>query len=379
MPIGLLLRSVVAGSAAIFALLAAVTTAVAQVEGDQTHAVIAPASTVETPAPGEDGTDPTTAATPAEPAPSAAPAEEPIEPDEEAASTRPPHLDAARLAVAEGHGRAVYRRRCAACHGIAGDGRGPAARFLEVAPRNFTTGVYKWRTTGSGELPTDADLLRTVRRGVPGTAMPGWDGRMAIRDMWAAIQYLKTLSPRFREEEPVEPLAMPERVPAFDAAARQRGRLVYVLMACWRCHGMSGQGDGPAAATLVDDDGLPIAAYDFTRGHMRGGTRPIDIYRTFATGVNGTPMPSYDEALLVGRDGYSGLGRYGRILTREGLQRLQAFVRAMPTTEELWAMPGERRTAWGNRMRWDLVAYVLSLSNESVFWRYLWAAPYVTR
>jgi cytochrome c oxidase cbb3-type subunit 2 len=305
--------------------------------------------------------------------------ERPAEIAAEPAAAPPAHLDATTLAIADQRGRSVYRRRCAACHGLLGDGRGAAARFLEVAPRDFTTGVYKWRTTGSGELPTDADLLRTVRRGVPGTAMPGWDGLVPIRDMWAAVQYIKTLSPRFREEQPVAPLDLPASVPQLDAAARRRGRLVYVLLQCWTCHGITGQGDGPAAATLRDDNQQPIVAYDFTRGQMRGGTRPIDIYRTFATGVNGTPMPSYDEALLVGRNGYADLGRYRAVLTAEGLRELEAFLRNMPTTEALWAMPAATRTAWGNRMRWDLVAYVLSLSNTSTLWRYLWAAPYVTR
>ena len=152
-----------------------------------------------------------------------------------------------------------------------------------------------------------------------------------------------------------------------------------MLLQCWTCHGMSGRGDGPAAATLRDDDDLPIVAYDFTAGQMRGGTRAIDIYRTFAAGVNGTPMPSYDEALIVGRDGYTSLDRYRRILTPAGLRQLTAFVLRMPTTEELWAMPADGRNAWGSRMRWDLVAYVLSLSEGSGLRSYLSTAPYVTR
>ena len=369
MLVGLLERSGVAGCAMSIVLLTAAV-AVAQVGGDE--APVAPLA----------GTSGETAA-PAAPPDVAGPTEVATATDDavspEAAALLPPHLDAARLAVAEQRGRSIYRRRCATCHGLAGDSRGPAARFLEVMPRDFTAGAYKWRTTTSGELPTAADLMRTVRRGAPGTVMPSWEGRLSLRDIWAVVQYLKTLSARFREEPTVAPLPMPTSVPTFDDASRRRGRLVYVLLQCWTCHGTSGRGDGPAASTLRDDSGLRAIAYDFTSGQMRGGARPIDIYRTFATGVNGTPMPSYDEALLVGRDGYPDLSRYRQALSPAGLRNLTAFVARMPTTEALWAMPEERRAAWGTQMRWDLVAYVLSLSEGSALGRYLGATPYVTR
>jgi len=289
-----------------------------------------------------------------------------------------PTLDPGRLLVAQRRGAVVYAQYCAACHGRRGDGLGAAARFLQVAPRNFTTGVYKWRTTPTGELPTDSDLLRTVRRGVPGTAMPGWDGRLPLRDMWATVQYIKTFSPRFLEGGRMMPIPMPDAVPAFDDEMRQSGRLVYILLSCWTCHGMDGTGNGPASDTLVDDDGNPIVAYDFTQGQMRGGTRPIDIYRTFTSGVNGTPMPSYDEAIVVGRDGYTDFSTFEPVLSREGMQRFRQFVASLPTTEELWALPEQERLAWGIQKRWDLVAYVLSLSSGNTAWRYLWTAPYTT-
>ena len=56
-----------------------------------------------------------------------------------------------------------------------GDGEGPAAKFLDPRPRDFTLGTFKFRTTQSGELPTNEDLFRTVSRGLPGTAMQAFD------------------------------------------------------------------------------------------------------------------------------------------------------------------------------------------------------------
>lgn len=320
-----------------------------------------------------DGSDPATADAPEEPV-----QEEPAPQDagweeEEPPAFVPRTIDPVLLAMGRQRGATVYRSYCSSCHGARGDGLGPAARFLSVAPRNLTTGVYKWRTTASGELPTDGDLLRTVRQGAPGTPMPAWEGRLSMRDMWSVVQYIKTFSRRFAEEGSSAPLPMPGRVPTLDDAARRRGRLVYVLLQCWTCHGMDGTGNGPAAASLLDDNGNSILAYDFTQNTVRAGNRPIDMYRTFTTGVNGTPMPSYDEAIIVGRDGYTDLANFEPVLSAEGLGELQRFIAAMPLTEELWALPEAERQAWGIGVRWDLTAYVRSLSSGDSFWQYLWS------
>src|SRR3990172_7977733 len=70
-------------------------------------------------------------------------------------------------------GRAVYEANCAVCHGERGDGAGHAAHMLSVQPRDFTRGLFKFRSTPSGVLPTDEDLLATVTRGLRWTAMVG--------------------------------------------------------------------------------------------------------------------------------------------------------------------------------------------------------------
>src|SRR2546422_4398996 len=59
-------------------------------------------------------------------------------------------------------GKNVYVKWCAGCHGETGAGDGPAASTMLPRPRNFTGAVYKVRTTGSGQLPTDADLMRAI-------------------------------------------------------------------------------------------------------------------------------------------------------------------------------------------------------------------------
>ena len=59
--------------------------------------------------------------------------------------------------------RDIYVKRCAWCHGRDGAGDGPAAGYLNPAPRDFTLGMYKWKTTPFDEYsPYDADLERMI-------------------------------------------------------------------------------------------------------------------------------------------------------------------------------------------------------------------------
>jgi len=64
------------------------------------------------------------------------------------------------------------------------------------------------------------------------------------------------------------------------------------------CHGERGLGDGASAPTLKDSRELPIAATDLSRPErFKNGAQPADVYRTLATGLAGTPMPSYADSI----------------------------------------------------------------------------------
>lgn len=71
-------------------------------------------------------------------------------------------------------GGQLYRRhRCLQCHNVTGDGRGPAGQWVIPYPRDFRQGVFKFTTSGSSK-PRRQDLLRTLREGLKGTAMPSF-------------------------------------------------------------------------------------------------------------------------------------------------------------------------------------------------------------
>jgi cytochrome c oxidase cbb3-type subunit 2 len=192
----------------------------------------------------------------------------------------------------------VYQRHCTACHGEKGDGDGPAAYLLYPKPRDFTSGVFKFRSTPTGAPPTDDDLLLTLKRGVSGTSMPTWD-RLSEKERRDVIAYVKSFSDIFDDEDAIEPPIEIQSPPSTSAKSIKAGKIIYKEQECAKCHGPAGKGDGPSAATLTDDFDRPIRPYDFTRGPglMKGGSKPEDIYRTFMTGLDGTPMPSFIDEL----------------------------------------------------------------------------------
>jgi cytochrome c oxidase cbb3-type subunit I/II len=192
-------------------------------------------------------------------------------------------------------GKEVYGAHCVGCHGVRGDGAGPAATFLSPLPRDFTTGVFKFRSTPSGSLPTDGDLFRTVTRGVRWTAMPTWH-EVADKERAAVVAYVKTLSRRWSEEMGEPPIHVP-RPPRATPELLARGQRLYAQAKCAECHGDGGRGDGPSAASLQDDFERPIRPTDFTRGQFKAGASVADVYRSLTTGLDGTPMPSFADAM----------------------------------------------------------------------------------
>ena len=196
-------------------------------------------------------------------------------------------------------GRLVYERSCLVCHGVAGKGDGPAAFYNSAyqapRPRDLMVGNYKFRSTPSGEAPTDQDLFWIITNGIPGY-MPPFSG-LSEEARWQVIAYVKQFSSdRFGSTPDVT--VLPEPMIPVSSNSIAQGRLVYVAMECHSCHGMDGRGTGATTNELQDSRGMLIASTDLTfpRSFKNGGTAR-DIVRTLWTGLDGTPMPSYESQL----------------------------------------------------------------------------------
>jgi mono/diheme cytochrome c family protein len=196
-------------------------------------------------------------------------------------------------------GKELYDKYCAQCHGVDGDGRGHATLRVKPAPRDFTVGKYKFRTTSSGLLPTDDDIRRVIREGLPYTSMPGWP-QFTDAEVRNIIYYLKTFSEDFQDPEKLgDAIPIPDPPPTTEESIAQ-GRELYVAQGCAACHGDLGRGDGNSSPLLKDDWGDHIKAADMSMPWtFRGGPTRQDMFRTFTTGLNGTPMPAYEEVLGV--------------------------------------------------------------------------------
>lgn len=189
-------------------------------------------------------------------------------------------------------GKAIFDSRCVTCHGKTGKGDGKAAPQLNPKPRDFTAGKYKFRSTESGSIPTDEDLLTSIQNGLHGTSMPDWKPFLHGDSLQAVLAFIKSLSPRFSNEKP-KVVHVGNAIPS-SASSIAAGKKMYEKLQCGKCHGNDGKGANAIATDLKDDWGNPITPTNLTEPWtFRGGSTSRDVYLRFRTGVDGTPMPSY--------------------------------------------------------------------------------------
>jgi mono/diheme cytochrome c family protein len=254
----------------------------------------------------------------------------------------------------QGNQRGLFRRHCAVCHGISGDGRGPTAAILDPYPRDFRRGVMKYTSTAGGAKPAHQDVARALSIGNADTAMPSFVN-LPEKEIEALVEYVKYLSMRGETElylfmvvvdedeylpldedmvieEGVLPVAQmwadAEQMIVHQAEAEQhaadssqlqasirRGRELFIGKdaQCSSCHGPGADGHGEQSLLYddwnkskvgVNDEqtaklarlfSLPMQRLwprDLTKGIFHGGDRPIDIYWRIHVGIKGTPMPA---------------------------------------------------------------------------------------
>tara|TARA_R110002049_G_scaffold2750_3_gene21860 strand:+ start:59217 stop:60551 length:1335 start_codon:yes stop_codon:yes gene_type:complete len=100
-----------------------------------------------------------------------------------------------RAAGPDGEGRGLYRKHCALCHGVTGNGRGETAAVLRPYPRDYRMGIFKFKSTKRGSKPTREDIAKQIRNGIPGTAMVKIK-ELGEQDVQALTDYVIYLSIR---------------------------------------------------------------------------------------------------------------------------------------------------------------------------------------
>ena len=221
-------------------------------------------------------------------------------------------------------GQDLYRFRCAACHGEQGAGDGSAAERMYPKPRDFTYGLYKYKTSPGSLPPRDEDLFNTIKNGLEETGMPAWKSLLTDAQINSLIPVLKgfditsTWAPEEADEDAFDDegrytktdfIKITEKEPEEDAVlytpeSVARGKEVF-LKACKECHGNEGRGNITSGKKLADDWGFRIWPRDLSKPWTWRATNVSvqaetardetirNIYSRLSIGIPGTPMPAH--------------------------------------------------------------------------------------
>ncbi|MBL9077285.1 MAG: c-type cytochrome [Planctomycetes bacterium] len=208
-------------------------------------------------------------------------------------------------------GAELYTRHCAVCHGDAGDADTITAQLLLPRPTAFRLGLFKLVSTQNG-MPTDDDLVATLRRGMPGSTMMSWSW-LPEEDLRALAQEVRRLAARGRAESIFATAQATGRTTTFAAAVAEAerelapgpavevgqpievtdqnlaaGERLYAQH-CAGCHGSDGRGLPQGADWPTD--GTWLWPRDFTAGYLRGDTTWRDLTCRVRAGMPGAHMP----------------------------------------------------------------------------------------
>jgi len=112
---------------------------------------------------------------------------------EEVRAEEEPAADVVEAAAAGGFdARATFNTACAACHGQAGDGAGPAGAVLQPRPADFTDPAF-WATRDDERIFTSISQGAVAVGGSP--LMVGWSNSYDEDEIRALVEYVKTFRP----------------------------------------------------------------------------------------------------------------------------------------------------------------------------------------
>lgn len=183
-------------------------------------------------------------------------------------------------------GKRLYGRYCSSCHGLTGNGLGPAAGNMIPRPRDLRLGVMKYQTTERGCAPSDQDLLRVISEGLRASAMPRFDDLLSPAERLAVVEYVKSFAPQ-RYAQP-RPLVVIPAEPQTSAAGIAEGMKLF-QDSCAACHGQDGRGKG----TQVDAARNTWGPRDLTAPWTWKATRSRqDLWLRITQGIDPGGMPA---------------------------------------------------------------------------------------
>ncbi len=183
----------------------------------------------------------------------------------------------------------LYMRLCQRCHAAGGDGRGPIQPNLASFPRAFTNNADFFRAV------SDERLRESLRRGIPGTSMPGYGKLLGEDQIDPLLDLIFTAFINLDRQEKIIQSVLP--MPPDTLTMSPKGEDLYVAN-CQRCHGVAGTGTGPDSIDLLPRPrNLRNQPYFQAISDSR-------IARAIHDGIPGTAMPAFGEH-LVDRDLWS--------------------------------------------------------------------------
>ncbi|MFZ0453035.1 MAG: c-type cytochrome [Ignavibacteriaceae bacterium] len=185
-------------------------------------------------------------------------------------------------------GKEIYDDYCSACHGIHGKGDGPAADEMKTKPTDFTSGMYEFKSTPYGTLPTKEDIVSTLKLGVRTTAMIP-QLQLNEKQMYEVAGYVLSFAPKGQIIG--KPINVPPK-PELNTSLINRGKKLFDIN-CVSCHGKDLKGDGPSSQKLVTYKGKSISPANLTVIPLKRGNSPGWLYKIINNGIEGTPMISY--------------------------------------------------------------------------------------
>jgi mono/diheme cytochrome c family protein len=81
-------------------------------------------------------------------------------------------------------GKEIYEKKCALCHGVKGDGKGPTSAGLNPRPTNFKQ--------SHGESMTDGEHFWKITTGRG--SMPSFEKDLTAEERWQVVNYINTFS-----------------------------------------------------------------------------------------------------------------------------------------------------------------------------------------